>query len=120
MPGDLTTIIPRACDCDFCIENEVNYISDIDGKLIIKSRKELKSVTHGSKQAEFLCCPKCGDVIAAVFKFEEVYRGVVNGTLLDDFNKMQMPQAVSPQKLSAEDKLARWNEIWMPVEIKSD
>jgi len=64
-----------------------------------------------------LFCPDCGNTLGATLQNVSETIGVVNGALLDEVNRLPMPQIVSPKKLSAEEKRIRWLSIWTPTKI---
>ena len=95
----------------------ISYLSDPKGKLTIQSNHKLQQYQQGSEQASFLACNNCDTVVAVVCKIDSVNRGAINATLLNDFQKMKKPQSVSPKSLSTENKLERWNSLWLTVEL---
>ena len=117
LPDEIHNYIPRACDCDFCMERQITYLSDPEGKLTIHSKNKLVSVRQGSEQAIFLTCNQCNDVVSVVCKFGTVYKGAINATLLKDFEQMKESQVVSPKYLSAKEKLKRWSSLWLSVDL---
>ena len=117
LPNKLNTYEPRACDCDFCIERNIVYLSDSKGKLTIHSKTKLQTNQHGSEQASFLSCNTCNNVVAVVCKIGDVLKGAVNATLFKDFQQMKKPHVVSPKLLSAQEKLDRWSKLWLTVKI---
>ncbi len=117
LPSELHTYAPRACDCDFCTKRHITYLSDPEGRLVIHSENTLQSLQHGSKQAIFVSCNHCHDVVAVICKFDNIYKGAVNAAILEDFRKMKAPQVVSPKLLSAIEKYKRWNRLWLTVEL---
>ena len=119
LPNELSGYSGRSCDCDFCVSRGIAYLSDPDGKLIIRSNNRLKIHNHGSNQADFLECEICKDLIAVTYEFEKVTKGAVNATLLDNYNQMKPAQIISPKLLSAEEKVDRWKLLWLDVEYRS-
>ncbi len=120
LPDKLNSFAPRVCDCDFCMERSLAYLSHPDGKLIIQSNKKLQPLKQGSEQATFLACYNCHDIVVAVYKFGNLTKGAINATLLKNFQQMKEPRVVSPKLLSAKEKIARWNSLWLTVEINSE
>lgn len=108
---------PRACDCDFCRSNQVLYLSDNNGTVSVDGKNSLISIKQGSKQAEFLCCFKCKEVMLVTYLFCSGLRGAINARLLDDFDKLKEQIIVSPKKLSANEKVSRWESAWLEVEF---
>ena len=106
---------PRACDCDFCTERGISYLSDPEGELEIHNESPLHTSTQGSEQAQFLSCTCCQSVVAVVHSFQSGLKGAVNATLINDRKHLKKAVAVSPKRLSPAEKTERWNKVWLPV-----
>lgn len=117
LPKTLSAYSPRKCDCDFCMERDIQYLSDPQGNLEIQSSTDLLMQKQGSEQALFVTCSQCQDVIAATIETDKGSIGALNGTLLQDAKQLQAASVVSPKQLAAGDKLARWLTVWQPVKI---
>jgi len=107
---------PRVCDCSFCRKHGAAYISDREGGLSLHeneagSRREYR---QGSETAQFQVCGHCGVLIAVVFEHEGRRYGAVNARCLDGDPKFGEAVTASPQRLSAEEKMARWLQVWVP------
>ena len=115
LPSPLDSYQPRACDCDFCIERHIVYLSNPAAHLTISPKRRLKALKQGSEQAIFWSCRQCHDVVAVTFDFEDSTKGAVNAMLLTE--KGSLPEAISasPKVLSAEEKRQRWQELWLEV-----
>lgn len=114
----LSEYSPRACDCDFCTERKIHYLSDAKGALYIHFSAPYAVLKQGSNQAEFLTCSGCGMVIAATLRDGNQVRGALNAHVLEAHEHLLPPVVVSPKQLSAEEKRQRWSEVWMPVKIE--
>jgi hypothetical protein len=111
---------PRACDCDFCRKHGAAYVSDPKGSLIlrIKDARESGAYRQGSGQAEFLLCRTCGVLVAVVVRCDGRVHATVNVKALAGAATFADERTVSPQKLSADEKLNRWQDVWFSsVEI---
>lgn len=97
------------------MQRGIAYISDVNGELHINNGCELLALSQGSKQASFLTCPECMDVIAATIEKADGLIGALNSTLLADAQQLKTATVASPQQLSSIDKLARWQLVWQPV-----
>jgi len=117
LPGKLEAYSPRACDCNFCTRRNIQYLSHPDGELQINSAGELSVYRQGSNQAVFLACSKCDEVIAASLPAGGDALGALNATLLSDYDKLKAPEVVSPKLLSAQEKLLRWQKVWLKVKV---
>jgi len=121
-PLALASFVPRACDCDFCSRHRAAWISDPAGALRIRAREEgLQRYRQGSGQAEFLMCRECGVLVAVVATGEGGrLLGAANLNAFDARAGFAGEAIVSPRLLTADAKLARWNDAWMPTELRSD
>ena len=117
LPETLAQYSPRACDCDFCVSRNISYLSHPDGTLEIKSIVPLEVQQQGSEQAKFFTCNQCKTVIAASLQLNDKLVGALNSTLLSDFALLQKSTTVSPKKLSAQEKVKRWQSLWLNVYV---
>jgi hypothetical protein len=110
-PGEFR---PRACDCSFCRKHGAAYVSDPRGKLsvTIGDRRELSTYRQGSGSAELLICGKCGVLPLVVFAEADRRYATVNANAIDNSEAFGEAVVVSPQKLGADEKRARWKELW--------
>ncbi len=115
LPAKLEEYSARQCDCDFCMARGLYYLSDPKGELSIKSATLLDSKQQGSMQAKFLVCSNCQDIICASYAEADFSIGALNATLLVSYNLINSYVIVSPKKLSASEKLKRWQQMWMPI-----
>lgn len=107
---------PRVCDCSFCRKHGAAYVSDPEGALSLHeneagSRREYR---QGSETAQFQVCGHCGVLIAVVFEHGGRRYGAVNARCLDGDPHFGESVPASPQRLSAEEKMARWLQVWVP------
>lgn len=114
------TIHPRACDCAFCVKHGAGWLSDPAGLLSIdvRDRALLSEYRQGSGSARFLLCRDCGVLVAVLHEGDGGLRGAVNARCLDAAAQFGEAVTVSPQKLSREDKIARWSQLWSPAELR--
>jgi len=120
LPEPLEKYSPRACDCDFCIANNIPYLSHPNGELNIESIEKLEIQKQGSNQASFITCHSCKTVIAAALEYEGKLIGALNASLLSDFSLLQHPTTVSPKKLTALEKIDRWKAVWLNIHINGN
>lgn len=108
---------PRACDCSFCVQHGAAWVSDPAGSLALEcsDRTALHPYRQGSGQALFLWCGRCGVLLAAMHEDGTRQYGAVNARCLDRYGELGAAQVVSPQRLSADEKVRRWARIWTPV-----
>lgn len=116
LPHPLKCYAPRACDCDFCVPRNINWLSDPNGALTISPQANLEFAQHGSNQAQFWACSNCKTVVAVTHHSDDNRLiGAVNASRLQEGQQCKSPQKVSPKKLSGDRKAERWSKIWMPV-----
>lgn len=108
---------PRQCDCDFCTQRGILYLSDVDGFIAITVKTPVVVLTQGSQQAEFLQCTHCQTVVAVKYQTEKICLGAVNVALFSERSLMQQPLPVSPKQLPASEKLQRWLQLWTPLQL---
>lgn len=103
---------PRACDCDFCREHDAAYVSDPNGSVVVQvdAMSSLKFVRQGSELAEFILCKACDQLVGVRWQ----QRGSVNTRVLAERASFGKEVLASPKHLSAEQKTARWGELWFP------
>jgi hypothetical protein len=106
---------PRICDCDFCRKHGIAYLSDAAGALLIRvpAERDLIRYRQGLGLAEFLLCRGCGVPMGAALRAQggELF-GVCNARILDGWHEFGPEQRVSPQSLSAHERVARWQSLW--------
>ena len=115
----LEALVPRACDCDFCSRHRAAWISDPHGTLTLHAgHTALRRYRQGAAQAEFLLCGECGVLVAVIAPGADGRLiGAVNRNAFDARDGFATETVVSPRLLAADAKLARWNDVWMPVEL---
>ena len=116
----LVDFAPRACDCDFCTRHRAAWVSDAAGSLRIEADEtRLRRYRQGSGQADFLFCAHCGVLVAVVARAGDGYLlGAANRNAFDGREAFMAETTVSPQQLDAATKLARWTQLWTPVELE--
>jgi len=117
LPKALEQYSPRACDCDFCTSRNIAYLSHPDGELEIESIEPLGIQKQGSKQANFITCNCCKTIIAGVLQIENGLIGALNSTLLSNYASLQEPTIVSPKLLTEEEKIERWQSVWLNIKV---
>ena len=103
---------PRACDCDFCHEHNIAFLSDPDGCVVLytTSLSNLNISRQGDNLAEFISCASCSQILGA----RRHSFGCVNTRGL--FNDVNFGEelSISPKQLKSEQKIARWEALWFP------
>lgn len=106
---------PRQCDCNFCQQHQLAYLSDASGHLSITSITLLKKLQQGSAQAIFWQCSGCEQIIAVTHLSGEELRGAVNAQLFSSNYNFPPAIVVSPKLLSPKEKRQRWSTMWLKV-----
>ena len=111
---DTTHYAPRACDCTFCRKHGAAYVSDPMGRLVIRTRDErhLQRYRQGSGSAQMVLCRECGILIGAVYQDGAQVYGTLNVTAMDPSLTWGAAITASPQRLSAMEKITRWQALW--------
>jgi len=117
LPKDISSYTPRACDCDFCIDRDLNYLSDPEGHLLIQSKTPMNKLKQGTEQATFLECLKCEKVVAVICYENSLVKGAVSAELFREKYTLAKAQSASPKLLSATEKRERWRKLWLTVEL---
>lgn len=119
LPKRLSDYQPRACDCDFCTQRMVAYLSDPSGKAVIQSTGKLLTLKQGSEQAGFLACPSCKSIMATSCEIDGQLKGAVNANMLADKALSGESQVASPKLLAPEQKQQRWAQLWLPLSLET-
>lgn len=117
LPKPLQEYEPRACDCDFCAQRDVLYVSDPLSRLNIVSTINLFHSKQGSEQAQFLSCVNCEQLVAVVTEINGELRGAINAECLDDSSLLAKPVSVNPKSLNPTQKRERWAKSWSKVSL---
>ena len=120
LTATLATQALRQCTCDYCGAHKGIFLSDPKGGLEIRSSGALIRERQGSDTADMLLCPSCQDMIGAVCEINGVLKGVLRAPLLHHFNQLPAPELTAPQTLSGQEKVARWDALWMPVTLEEE
>ncbi|WP_345292474.1 aldehyde-activating protein [Kangiella marina] len=121
LPKPIEEYLPRACDCRFCTERNIAYLSDPMGELVITSKHSLQSLKQGSEQATFWQCPSCLDMVAVSHQLydenEVIIKGAVNSRLFESTYTLPEALIASPKTLSPQQKRQRWSELWLTTKL---
>ena len=120
LPCSLDTLEPRRCDCDYCVAHDGVYLSHPGAELQVWSRHAQREERQGDEIARLLHCSECGELTVVICELNGVLRGAVRPQLLDDFSLLPPARSVSPKLLSPEQKIDRWKNLWMRVEVMED
>ena len=115
LPLPLNQYSPRACDCTFCTERGLAYISDPNGVMRFSPREQLDSFQQGSEQATFWACKACSDFVAVTFLSNGVEKGAACAGVLNGKYALQECIPASPKKLTGPEKAERWSTLWSTI-----
>lgn len=106
---------PRECDCSFCRKHDAAWVSDPSGRLLVRVREPdaVARYRQGSGTAELWICRHCGVLSFVSFAENGNTYAAVNVKALDDRDDFGPAVAVSPQRLDATRKVARWKDLWI-------
>lgn len=114
----LEAFTPRACDCDYCTRHRAAWVSDAQGSLHLRGAERMKRYRQGSGQADFVFCADCGVLVAVTCTSDDGrMRGAVNRNAFDQRHLLGAEVVASPQQLAPDAKLARWSQLWTPIEL---
>jgi hypothetical protein len=116
-PNEINSYTSRKCDCDYCMQHGIEYLSDPYAQITFISKKPLSQEKQGSEQASFLLCVKCQTVVGVGYIDGYVSVGSLNAKLLDEFKNLQGSLTVSPKTLDKTEKVKRWRELWSQMMI---
>jgi len=83
---------------------------------ILKEGAGFQIRKNGSKQASFIHCKRCDQLLAVASNIEGNYRGAVNAFLFESIN-FDEAVTIRPRLLSKTEKLQRWKAIWGSLKI---
>ncbi|WDE01681.1 aldehyde-activating protein [Thalassomonas actiniarum] len=117
LPKNIEEYEPRACDCDFCMARSLSYLSDSNGQLKVYHSSELEPFKQGSEQASFWQCSSCHDLVVVTCEIDNHTKGAINARMFEKQYNLKPAVSVSPKTLAPEEKLNRWNTVWLKVEF---
>ena len=105
---------PRACDCNYCRKHGASYVSDANGSLTIRiaDQRNVGKYRQGGGLAEFLLCRSCGVLVCVLYSRDDRLYAAINVNVTNARESFGTQQIVSPKKLSENEKMQRWQEIW--------
>ena len=118
-----TELGSRTCSCSFCRLHGASWTSDAKGKLTIHNQEHANRYRMGHGTAQFLTCKTCGVATVAVWRREHDGKlfSVVRVQSLDEkdgFLANELRWSVEHE--SREERLARRERTWTPVEATED
>ena len=116
------SVVPRACQCEYCLEKGAAYVSKSGTAVDVLVHKERhhRIIMHGSGNDRFHECGSCGEVVFVTADIDGDIYGVLNAMCMR--NKLGFPAAVMADLSgqTAAQKRDRWRQNWChPVTITS-
>lgn len=110
-----SNLTPRACDCNFCTMNGAAWVSTPVASMEIEIQNEaaISLYEQGSESARFWLCQRCGVVTAVTCDIDGTRKGAFNARIMDCREEFAPTEPASPKLLGKEEKLARWNKLWI-------
>lgn len=116
------SLVPRACQCEYCLSKTVAYVTKSGTKFEILIRNETlhKEIQHGSNSAVFHECANCNQLVFVTSIIEGEVYGALNADRLNNKFGFSASVRANFSSQSAEEKLERWRQNWChPILIKS-
>jgi len=109
------SLTPRACQCDFCLSHNVQWLSKSGSKfeLSINLFANYEAVQTGTKSAVFHKCSYCQTIIATTVTIDRIHYGAVNLNCLNQ--KHRFPKArptIFDNVKSANERKIIWQQNW--------
>jgi hypothetical protein len=115
------SLIPRACQCDYCISKSAAYVSKSGTRFEvgIHSRRLHKTIRQSSNSAVFHECANCKQLVFVTWeKADEVF-GALNSIHLTNTHGFSPPLKVDFSSQTPQEKQDRWQQNWCsPVIIR--
>lgn len=114
----LSTMRPRACQCDHCRMQGARYLSDPNGWVEVRADNPDAFFRYqfGMKTADFLSCKRCGVLVGSVCSTEHGPRMVINANLFLDIETADTMATDSSDEI-LDERNARREAAWTPVEL---
>lgn len=117
LPKEIHHYSPLACDCNFCDQHQIMYLSDPKGSIEILSTISIAHLRQGSGNAQFLQCENCEQVVAIVADIKGELLGAVNSECLVSADALKSPQSVQLKSLGDKQKMERWSVHWSRTQL---
>lgn len=113
------SLVPRACQCSYCIAKGAAYVSKSGTRVEVTIRKKNLHRTHqqGSNTADFHECQFCGDLVLVTTRIEGELYGAVNAGCVGNPAVFGAPVKMELFDQPASEKITRWRQNWCNAEI---
>ena len=108
-------LVPRRCSCSMCRRHGASYVSDPDGRLVLRYREPslLSLYRFGHGTAQWIICSRCGALTALLCEIDDRLRAVVR---VQSMVEHAFPASERPTDFEAEsvaERLARRAKTWI-------
>jgi len=115
------SLIPRACQCDYCRESKIQWVSKSGSNfsLTVRYSNKYQVDKNGTSLASFHKCLNCQEVVAISSTINNKNYGAINVQCLSQSNRFPCAKKVTPEKnLTGKSRQNMWQQNWCyPVEI---
>jgi hypothetical protein len=116
------SLVPRECQCDYCVAKGVSYVSKSGTRVEVQIRKENLHHIHqqGTMSAKFHECMSCGELVFVTAEIEEELYCSLNASCIK--NPFEFGASIKMQlhNQTETERRRRWRENWChPVLITS-
>ena len=115
------SVVPRACQCSYCRAKGAAYVSKSGTSVNVRIHHQglHRIIQHGSNNAEFHECGRCGDVVLVSVEIDGEIYGALNAHCMTNRFEFSPGQIVDYAGQSVEQKRLRWRQNWCyPVRIE--
>ncbi|CAA0125022.1 Uncharacterised protein [Halioglobus japonicus] len=116
------SLVPRECQCDYCISKNVSYVSKAGTRVEVTIRKESLHYVHqhGTMSAKFHECGNCGELVFVTAEIDEEIYCSLNASCLNNPSGFSSPVKMELYDQTETEKRNRWRQNWChPVLITS-
>lgn len=114
------SLIPRSCQCSYCVSKGAAYISKSGSKFSVKihNKKLHNTLQHGSRYAIFHECGHCDSLVFVTAEINGDLYGVINSKYVRSDFPLAESIKTNFEDQAPETKLLRWRQNWCcPVSI---
>jgi hypothetical protein len=108
-------LVPRRCSCSMCRRHGASYISDPDGRLVLRYRDPslLSFYRFGHGTAQWIICSRCGVLTAVLCEIDDRLRAVVvvQSMVEHTFRASETPTDFESESVC--ERLARRAKTWI-------
>ena len=116
------TCVPRACQCEYCLEKGAAYVTEPGSQLTVTVRdSDAHSISqHGAKIAQFHECSSCLQIVFVTVEISGSTYGAINAKALHNREGLEASVRLNFSIQSPQEKVSRWRKNWChPVLITS-